>query len=363
MANTVCSGVRIAGVASAVPSQIRTVEDEAHHFGAELAAKISQNVGVRTRHTAPPELCTSDLCLAAAERLLTDLNWQREEIVALIFLTQSPDYFVPATSHILHLHLGLPVSCAAFDVNLGCSGYVYGLWMASLVAQSLRGKVLFLAGDTSSRSISPMDQSVAFLFGDAGTATALEPSADALPMNFELGADGSGFQKLIVPAGGFRHPRNASTCLRTPRDNGLVRSDEDLFMDGAEIFAFTLKRVPPLVKTLLAKTNLGIDDIDAFVFHQANLFMLDYLARRLKIPAEKLILGLEEYGNTSSASIPMAITTTPLRNRLTQQPLRLLLAGFGVGFSWAGCILTLGPGVFPEVVEYKTGELPAEAAS
>ncbi len=363
MANCVIEGVRVAGIACAVPSPTRSAQDEVAHFGAEAASKISQSVGVDVRHVAPPEVCTSDLSLAATERLLADLNWKREEIGALIFITQTPDYVLPATSHSLHRRLNLPAACCAFDVNLGCSGYVYGLWLASSVAASLRGKVLLLVGDTITHLISPQDQSVAFLFGDAGTATGLEPAPDAAPMYFELGSDGSGVNSLIVPAGGFRQRCNSASCVRTPREGGGTRSDEDLYMDGPEIFAFTLRRVPPLVKDVLSASGCGMDDIDAFVFHQANRFMLDHLAKKLKVSSEKFVVGMKDYGNTSSASIPMAIATTPLRARLESQPTRLLLAGFGVGFSWAGAVLTLGPGVFPNIVEYDANGSPQPAVA
>ena len=353
MANCVIQGVQVAGVASAVPAATRSVQDEAAYFGAEAAAKISQSVGVNVRHVVPPGVCTSDLCAAAAERLLEDLNWKREEVRALIFITQTPDYVLPATSHALHQNLNLPVSCCVFDVNLGCSGYVYGLWLASSIATTLRGKVLLLVGDTVSRICSPQDRSVAFLFGDAGTATALGPVPDAPPMYFELGSDGSGVKSLIVPAGGFRQPRDGSTPVRALREDGCVRSDEDLYMEGPEIFTFTLRRVPPLVNEMLRASGCEMEDVDAFIFHQANQFMLDHLAKKLKVPPEKFVAGMKEYGNTSSASIPLAITTNPLREKLERGPERLLLAGFGVGFSWGGAVLTLGPGVFPRVVEYR----------
>lgn len=351
MANCVLEGVRVAGSVSVVPAQTRSPQDEASHFGADTAQKVSENVGVHVRHVVPSSLCTSDLCTVAAERLLDQLGWNREEIRSLIFITQSPDYVLPATSHVLHQRLGLPVSCCVFDVNLGCSGYVYGLWLAASSAKTLGGKVLLLVGDTSSRLTSPLDQSVAFLFGDAGTATAVELAPEAPPMFFEMGSDGSGSKSLIVPAGGFRQPRSDATCLRTEREGGNVRSDEDLYMDGPEIFTFTLRRVPALIKDVLQLAGCEMPEIDAFVFHQANRFMLEHLVKKMKVPPEKFVLGMKEYGNTSSASIPMAIAATDLRAKLEQGPVKLLLAGFGVGFSWAGVVLTAGPGVFPEVIE------------
>jgi 3-oxoacyl-[acyl-carrier-protein] synthase-3 len=349
MAKSEIAGVRIAGIASAVPRQAQGLESLG--IDPELALKISENVGVRTRRIAPHSICTSDLCYAAAVRLMEDLGWAPGEIAGLIFITQTPDYTLPATSHALHARLGLATSCYAFDVNLGCSGYVYGLWIAAGLMQSVKGKTLLLVGDTSSHIISPQDQSVAPLFGDAGSATALEPSADAAGMFFELGADGSGVNSLIIPAGGGRRSSDASTTVRTLREGQNIRSDEDLFMDGAEVFAFTLQRVPGLVKAVLSSAGVQLDEIDGVVFHQANRFMLEYLARRIKIPPGKFAIAMEHFGNTSSASIPMAITTTGLRERMQGSTARLLLAGFGVGFSWAATVLQCGPGVFPELVE------------
>jgi 3-oxoacyl-[acyl-carrier-protein] synthase-3 len=350
MAKSEVGGVRIAGIASAVPTQVLGLESLTF-IDPEAAVKIAENVGVKTRRIAHPTVCTSDLCYAAAVRLMQELDWKPEEIAGLIFISQTPDYFVPATSYVLHARLGLPVSCYVFDVNLGCSGFVYGLWMAGSLMQNVKGKVLLLVGDVSSRGISPQDQSVMPLFGDAGSATALEPSADAAPMFFELGADGTGARSLIVPVGGLRHKRNAATAVRTLREGPNIRSDEDLFMDGAEIFAFSLQRVPGLVRATLASAGCGLDSIDSVIFHQANKFMLEYLAKRMKIPTEKFVIALEDFGNTSSASIPMAITTTGLRKRLQNSTARLLLAGFGVGFSWAATVLQCGPGVFPKLVE------------
>jgi 3-oxoacyl-[acyl-carrier-protein] synthase-3 len=351
------SGVRIAGVACAVPAASRNVRDEAQWCSEEVAEKIGKNIGIAVRHVASESICTSDLCCAAAERLLAECPWDRDQISGLIFITQTPDYVLPATSYSIHRRLRLSDRCYSFDVNLGCSGYVYGLWLASSLMQTAGGKVLLLVGDTISRVASPQDQTVTFLFGDAGTATVLEPSPEAAPMFFDLGSDGSGEKSLIVPVGGFRSPRDGQSCIRTPRENGNLRSDEDLYMDGPEVFTFTLKRIPPMVKSVLEAASCEIADIDAFVFHQANAFMLTHLAKRMKIPPEKFILALANYGNTSSASIPLAMVTSSLRERMTTSPVRLLLAGFGVGFSWAATVLNCGPGVFPEVIEYSAPAL------
>lgn len=346
MKPTTIAGVRLTGIASAVPEHVRTVEEDAKAFPDSDVAKISEATGVRKRHVVSGGLCTSDLCFAAAERLLTESGIERASIDVLIFVSQTPDYVLPATSCSLHGRLALDKHCASFDVNLGCSGYIYGLWLASnLISCGSAKRILLLAGDTISRIAAPRDRSVALLFGDAGTATILERDDDAVPMSFVLGTDGSGQQNLMVPAGGFRAPRSEQTGLQTEREGGNIRSDEDLYMNGPEIFTFTLKEVPAMVKALVT----DFDAIDAVVMHQANKFMLDYIAKRLKVPKDKLVVTLENYGNTSSASIPLALTDA-LAGKLRDTTLNLILAGFGVGYSWGGVTMTCGPMVMPELV-------------
>jgi 3-oxoacyl-[acyl-carrier-protein] synthase-3 len=318
-------------------------------FGEDEAQKTSNSTGVRQRHIAPEAICTSDLCEAAAQQLLTELAWAKDSIDALIFVSQTPDYLLPASSCSLHGRLGLSKRCAAFDLNLGCSGYVYGLWVASQLMASGLHRVLLLVGDTISRIVSPSDRSAAPLFGDAGTATALERCDTETPWVFELGTNGSGQEHLIVPAGGFRYPRTDVTAVRTEREGGNIRSDEDLFMDGAEIFAFSLTEVPRLFAQVLAEAGWTAENTDRFIMHQANQFMLKHLAKRMKLPTEKVVLALEEFGNTSSASIPLAMTHS-LAVELREDSLRLLLAGFGVGLSWGAVALSCGPMIMPDLV-------------
>jgi 3-oxoacyl-[acyl-carrier-protein] synthase III len=351
MATKTVSGVRLAGVSSAVPSQSHEVAELTSVFGEDDVRKIIKSAGVRARRISPPNVCTSDLCGAAAEGLLDALGWERDSIDALIFVSQTPDYVLPATSCVLHGTLGLAASCAAFDLNLGCSGYPYGLWLASEILRGSFRRILLLTGDTITKLAAPRDRSVALLFGDAGTATALEADPDAPDMHFEMGTDGTGKDHLIVPGGGFRTPHTAALAEATEREGGNIRSDENLYMNGGEIFGFTLNRVPPLVEAILKNSGWTRESADAFVFHQANRFMLQHLGKAMKLPADKMVLGLEEFGNTSSASIPLALTTG-LRERLSSSTMRLVLAGFGVGFSWAGAAITAGPMVMPQLIEY-----------
>ncbi len=343
--------VRISGIASAVPNLEGDPADFFDRFGEGEVKKIIQSTGVYKRRVVPPGMCASDLCMAAAEGLFGQEKWQKNDIDAVIFLSQSGDYVVPFTAALLQKRLGLATSCAAFDVNLGCSGYVYGLWMAaSLIAGGGMGKVLLLMGDTSTTGVSADDRATALLFGDAGTATILErtdcPDAELV---FVLGTDGNGGHNLIVPAGGSRNPSSPETRLKRETEDGSRRSDEDLYMNGPEIFAFTLREVPKMVSQVLAVSGNSVDSVDSFVFHQANKFILDYLARRMRLPADKVPLSIGEYGNTSAASIPVTLTHC-LRQQISANKMKLLLAGFGVGYSWGAVICDMENVVMPEMI-------------
>lgn len=256
MTTSTINGVRFAGLASAVPAASRPLLESAASFGAEDVQKISQSTGVTTRHVSAGRLCSSDLCCAAAKRLLDQLGWSADSVEAIVFVSQTPDFVLPATSCTLHARLGLAKNSPAFDVGLGCSGYVYGLWIAAnIVAASGLSRVLLLVGDTIPRLTSPQDRSTALLFGDAGSATAIEANASAAPLTFVLGTDGTGAKNLIVPAGLSRHPHDGQSACRQIAEGNNARSSEDLFMDGAEVFAFTLREVPPLVNNVLEAAN------------------------------------------------------------------------------------------------------------
>lgn len=354
MAGGIVRNVRVAGIASAVPASVDDI-GASWRGGRDELAKVMANTGVRERRIATHQTCTSDLCLKAAEVLLADLRWARDSIDLLLFVSQTPDHILPATSCVLHGRLGLAKHCASFDVSLGCSGYVYGLHIASsLLSTGLYSRALLLVGDTISKVVSPDDRSVAYLFGDAGAATALEYLVGAEPMGFELGTDGTGSQHLQIPAGAFRVRSGPETRRAVVHENGNIRSEENLSMNGAEVFNFTLREIPGLLRGVLGHAGWNSAEVDWWVMHQANRFMLEYLGKRMKIPVERNILALEKYGNTSSASIPLAITDS-LRLRLAGDPKRLVLAGFGVGFSWAAVGLTLSGAVVPPVAILELG--------
>lgn len=341
MSTTTLTRVAVRGVAAAVPGEPVPVLDFAGGFDPAGVAKMMAAVGLHVVHRAPPGQTAGDLCERAATHLLDRIGWERESIDGVIFVTQTPDHVLPATACILHGRLGLPVSAFAFDVGMGCSGYVYGLWLASqFVANGSARRVLLLAGDTVSHLLSSEDQSVALLFGDAGSATAIEFDPNASPMYFALGTDGSGAQDLIVPAGGFRARHTDAAHVRSG-DHGAKRAPADLYMDGLAVFNFTLKRIPDLVNTVLDLADWPRESVDAYMFHQANAFILDKLVRKLKLPVERVPSNIGRYGNTSVASIPLLLCDMLAETVTAAEPQRVVAAGFGVGLSWAGAAMTM----------------------
>ena len=307
-------------------------------FGETEVNKMSKMTGIQSRPVTDDKTCTSDLCYCAAKKLLGSLKISPDSIDALIFVSQTPDYILPPTGHILHERLGLATHAAVFDVNLGCSGYTYGLWLASSLLQGQINRVLLLVGDTCSKFTSDQDRSTFPLFGDAGAATIVEKDTNAGSAHFVLGSDGAGAKNLMIKAGGFRDPRRGPALERIEGDDGNLRRDDELFMNGQEVFTFTLNRVSPLVSELLEYSNNQIENVDHFVFHQANEFMLKHLAKKAGIPDEKMPLNMENFGNTSSASIPLTICQK-LKNNLTTEKPKLAMFGFGVGLSWGAAMI------------------------
>ena len=343
-------GVRIAGIQAGVPTPRHSFVETPAPFTAEEAQKLYGSIGVYERRIAPPRLLASDLCVAAAERLIEETGWTRDSIDGVIFVTQGPDQLLPATACLIQQRLGLPTSCAAFDVNLGCSGYVYGIWLASqLLAASESQRVLVLAGDISTRLLHPDDRSVRPLFGDAGTATALEKAPDAAPMHVVVGTDGSGARHISIKAGGLRH-NLVPALTRSAAENETLYKDSHLHLNGAEVFSFTLKRVPPLLVEILAYSGKALDDFDTVVMHQANQFILEHLRKKTGVPADKYLVDMHDFGNTSSASIPLAICHK-LAGAVAEQPQKLLMVGFGVGWSWGALSAVVGPIVRPGIIE------------
>lgn len=339
--------VRVASLACAIPKAKVDVSELSDLFGSGPVRKISISTGVQSFRIAPVDMCTSDLCFAAAEEALK--GHERSEIDALLFVSQTPDYKLPATACILQKRLGLGNSVAALDINLGCSGYVYGLWLASTMIDSGACRnVLLLVGDTISKVRSEEDRSVALLFGDAGSATVLTRDSAAKTSSFSLGTDGSGYDSIILRSGQSRRPSSAEDLIRSG-DEGSRRAQSELEMQGAEVYEFTQSTIPEKLLDFLSDSNKSSQDISLFVPHQANKFMLNLLAGKVSIPQEKLLVALKEFGNTSSASIPLALVTerSSIKNNLDQT----LLAGFGVGLSWGFGLLSFENTVIHKVIE------------
>lgn len=336
---------RIQGMVTVVPATEKSIDDEVDLYGGrpEQMERIKKTIGIHRRRVVQGDVTAGDLCEAAARRLLDRCEIGADDIDALILVTQTPDYFQPATACVLHGRLGMKEDCAAFDVNLGCSGYVYALWLAGMMIEtgSCR-RVMVLAGDTISRCVNPRDRALAPLFGDAGSATLVTESQPATESDswFSLKTDGKGFEHLIVPAGAFRQPSTEETRQENPDAEGNIRSLEQLHMNGAEVFNFSIKVEPPAIREILEFAGKTVEEVDYLIFHQANKYIISNIARRLKIPMEKTPCAtVERYGNQSSASIPGTICDC-LGERLENEALRLVLSGFGVGLSWASSLMT-----------------------
>jgi 3-oxoacyl-[acyl-carrier-protein] synthase III len=305
------------------------------------AEKILAKTGISERRIAREDQTAGDMAYEAARSLFTQGHVNANDIDFIILCTQAPDYVLPTTACLLQKRLGLPTRVGALDINLGCSGFVYGLSLAKgLIETGAAHCVLLLTSDTYSKYIHPMDKSVRTLFGDAAAATAImagEASEEAIGP-FVFGTDGAGAKNLIVEAGSFRLPNSFDTSIEQEDDSGNIRTRNHLYMDGAEVMAFSLKEIPKAIDELLQKVKMTKDDIDLFILHQANEFMLKALRKKLKLDKEKLPITMEYCGNTVSSTIPIAMYTLRSQGKL-QVGQQLMLIGFGVGYSWAACLL------------------------
>ena len=319
-----------------LPENIISNEELVAEFPEWTVEKIADKVGVNKRHVAIQEETTSDLAIKAAERLFIKNPGIKRDVIDFVLLcTQSPDYFLPSSACIIQNKLGLPTSCGAFDFNLGCSGYVYGLAVAKgLIAGGIAKNILLLTAETYNKYLHPRDKGNRTIFGDGATATIISTEGFAEIGNFALGTNGAGAENLIVKTGGSRYPERANDLSFD--ENGNPHSSDYLYMNGAEIFSFTQKNVPVVVRQTLEKNELSMDDINMFVFHQANSYMLNFLRKKIKIAPEKFFINMAEIGNTVSNSIPIALVDAQKEGKLSGP---VLICGFGVGYSWGGCTL------------------------
>ena len=322
-----------------VPSETLTNEQLSKAFPEWSVNKIMNKVGISTRRIAADDEFTSDLAVAASQNLFKENNFQPSDVDYLILCTQSPDYFLPTTACLVHERLGLPSTAGAIDINQGCSGFIYGISLANgLIATGDIKNVLLVTAETYSRFLHPEDKGNRAIFGDASAATWISANAEGGGIGkIALGTDGKGAENLIVRNGAMRFSKTSDQAMHSDKDGNLF-NDNYLYMNGTEIFNFTLESVPCLVREILQRNQLQPEDIDLFIFHQANKFMLDYLRKKIKIPREKFFISMEHFGNTVSSTIPIAMKHAFTEEKIKKGS-RVLIAGFGVGYSWGGTIL------------------------
>lgn len=320
-----------------LPQTVVTNEEIVTEFPEWSVEKIASKVGINQRYVASSSETATDLAVDAAEALFDRGEVNKEDIDFVLLCTQSPDYLLPTSACVVQDRLGLSTAIGALDFNLGCSGYVYGLSLAKgLIYGGVARNVLLLTAETYNKHLHPRDRGNRTIFGDAATATVISTEGIAEIGNFSLGTDGSGAENLIIKSGGARFPEKQNDL--TFDENGTPHSSDYLFMNGSEIFTFTLDNVPPLVKDTLERNGLEKENIDFFVFHQANKYMLDFLRKKIKIAPEHFYNCLANYGNTVSNTIPIALRDA-LDDGSIQKDSKVMLAGFGVGYSWGGVVL------------------------
>jgi 3-oxoacyl-[acyl-carrier-protein] synthase III len=333
---------RIESIAYALPARRVTNDDLKREYPDWEFERLEKRTGVFSRCIASERETALDFAVRACEELADRNDLRPEEIDAVIFCTQSPDYIMPPNSSILHGKLGLSLRVMAFDITLACSGYVYGLQIAdSLIRSGTARRVLLVTSDTYSRYIHPGDRAVRCLFADGGAVSMISAAqGESSIRDIRCGSAGRQYEKFIIPAGGMRQPRSETTACATVDRSGNVRSAENIKMDGIGVLSFFNATVPCAVKEILAENGLGLADIDVFVFHQASQIVLDTLGHALEIPQEKMVYDLAEVGNLVSASIPVALKRALDSGRARKGQLALL-CGFGVGLSWGTALVNL----------------------
>ena len=349
MAKITYHGVGIKALSACVPCDIVYNKDLGYLIPEEEIEKTINNIGIEQRRISAPDVMASDLCFKAAQQLMADNHIQPESIDVLLFMSQTPDYRIPATSCLLQHRLGLPRETMCFDISLGCSGYLFAL-SAAFAYASMEGvnRVLLLDGETFSKIVNRRDKVDWPLYGDAGTATLVE-KGDYGDATFMLNTDGSGEDALKIHAG-MRNPITPESCVEREREDGNIRTDLEVFMDGMDVFNFAISKVPKSVKQLLKETDHTIDDVDYLVFHQANRFMMDFFVKKLKISPDRVPYCIHKYGNTSSASIPLTLSSE-LNGQLAGDN-RVLMSGFGAGLSWGSAIMNMKDCNVSPVIEY-----------
>ena len=350
MAKINYKGIGISAIAACVPKNISSNYEMDHFMSAKEIEKTIGSIGIKEKRFVDEGVCASDLCVKAAEKLFEDNKIDRESIDMLLFVSQTPDYKIPGTAPILQDKLKLPKDTACLDLSIGCSGYIYGLSTAfSYAASEGIDRVLLLVGDTFSKIVNQLDKVNAPLYGDAGTATLIE-KGDFSKSYFNLFADGSGFESIVIPAGQCRIPSCKDTLVEQKDKDNSVRSKNELFMSGMDVFNFSLRAVPNSINKMLSQASISLEDVDIIVLHQANRFMTDFLIKRLRYNSGLVPYCLEKFGNTSSPSIPLTISSELSKLPIVGQ--KVIMCGFGAGLSWGTFYCKFGKCNISEIIDY-----------
>lgn len=342
--------VKVVGISACVPKEI---DDNRTNplIPVEERENLVNSIGIIQKRVAPDGLCSSDMCLESAKKLMEDLNWDASEVEALVFVSQTPDYILPATACVLQDKLGLSTNCLAYDISLGCSGWVYGMAsISALVSNGSIKKALLCVGDLGTRTNSPKNKSDFPLFGDAGTCTALVYDAEANGIRIHLGTDGSGKDAIIIPEGGYRHPATVESFEYKDVGNGQLCTGLQARMDGMSVFSFAITKGPKSVKGLCEQYEIAMDSIDCFIFHQANKLITDTIRKKLKVDSAKCPNCMDYFGNTSCATIPLTLVTRR-QSELRDSKMKNIGCAFGVGLSWGSVYFETDHIVVPDLIE------------
>lgn len=349
-------GIGISAMAGAVPSHVIDNLKYTEFFPQDQVNEVVEKVGVYERRFADAATCSSDLCFAAAQKLFADNDIDRSEIDLLVFISQTQDYRMPATACTLQHRLGLSNSCVAFDINLGCSAFIYGMSVVySMMQSSGLRKALILDGETRSKVYGPRDRRSAFIFGDGGVAALVERDEKFGETTLSLNSDGSRADLIMIKAGGYRHPSTPETLKeRVVDEYGNMRSEEQGYMKGGDVFNFVIREIPRDLKKTLTESGKTVEELDYIVFHQANNFINSYIAKKMKLDVTKIPHTIEKFGNTSSVSVPLTIVSE-LRGKLEGSK-TLMLSAFGVGMTWASAVASFVDTKISEIVEVCEGQ-------
>ena len=343
------NNIKIQGIASCVPSKIISNEERTDLYSEKDLKTIIKTTAIKERRFAEENVCASDLGFKAAKYLIEELN-EASNISCVLFLSQTPDYKIPFSSNILQSRLELSNKCLCVDINAGCNGFISGLQIAYSIINGLeKGKVLLILAETMSKIVSLKDKSTALLFGDGASALLISKTKEINTSFFSNYSDGHKYDTIIIPDGGYRNTFNEKSLIKHKYDDGSVRQNTELYMDGFGVFVFTKKKVRDAVIEMNEYAKHNMDDIDYYIFHQANKFIIDQIRKKLNIDQKKILMNIDRFGNTSAVSIPLVITTE-LENIKNRKAIHC--SGFGSGLSWGNAILDLNKTIIFPIIEY-----------